>query len=200
MRRSEAHHVPARVLHEIYKFCPNFQLKYPDARTWKDIKYCSGAFTINGVFSLDWLKAQYLYARINLGLPFGEVLTRAWNTDHLKDIRARVRSGNVELLENAYDLQLPFKYCILVRALPKPSPIGAIATMAGENIMTFYPIFFEGYDGMLEDSLRDFLIIPFETDIRGFTGGRVQIVLHELFHSPSVLNGESRLYKFASHC
>lgn len=123
-----------------------------------------------------------------------------WSADNLKEIRARLRSSNSESLDDAYDLQLAAIDCIIVRALPKPHPGGATASLGGENVMDLYPSFFEGDDGWLRDSLRNFLIVPSETDIRGLRGGRVHVVLHELFHSPSVLDGKSCLYKFASHC
>lgn len=202
MRGSEADHVPAYALHEIYENCPDLQSKYPDARTWKDIKYCSGPFTINGIFSLDWLQAQHFYTRVNLGLRnTGGLSGRGpWSTDNLKDIQARLRSSNIESLDDAYDLQLVANDCILVRASPKPSPRDSVADQGRDNIMTLYPSFFEEGDDWLKDSLRNFLIMPSETDIRDHLGGRVQTVLHELFHSPSVLSGGCRLYTFAGHC
>ncbi|KAK5309272.1 hypothetical protein LTR70_010434 [Exophiala xenobiotica] len=129
-----------------------------------------------------------------LGLPW----PGTWGKDDIVKIKNRLRSPDPGTLQDAQDLQVSFKDCIVVRAVLTESKFwipGALASMKQrDNVMTLYSCFFA--DEKLVDSLRDNYIEPGMTDIRSLVDNRTLTVLHEVGHSLSSIAAGDHIVEY----
>ncbi|KAK5939736.1 hypothetical protein PMZ80_008118 [Knufia obscura] len=173
---SDEHPIIASMLYEIYDQCPNFEAANPNARTWADVKRCADSHTIYDQPLKDWVVGyQIKSARANLGLPNNG----RWTSDVLKKVKTRLLSPNPLKLENASDLCLVAHNCNLIQASFEPRPGDFTASQSrSDNVMTLHPPFFEEMEASIKEP---------------------GVIIHELFHAPSVLFTIDQDFEYSDH-
>lgn len=190
--------ISAQVLVALYKLREDFQRRYPNARTWREVRDAlaelelfSGPIILNGFTREAWLDDQQMYyTEAQLGLPYMQRMT----TDQKRQICTRLRSSNAEeshILESlngheAYALDL-----IVVRA-GEETPRAAASIDSSQNTLDLHPAYYEEP----RQSLRDVSIVIGQTCLRDVFCN-VLVLLHEITHSASTLNTADHTFRYS---
>lgn len=182
--------VPASIVQSLHAFYPDVNEKYPSVlRRWKDLRT-----SVEGLLSMGLPLEKHLYDQqvVHACRELGLRWPGTWQKDDTVKIKTRLRSPDFRTLQDAQDLHLSYKDCIVVRAVSTESNFwipGALASMEQrDNVMTLFPCFFAE---RFVDSLRDSYIEPGMTDVRSLVDNRTLTVLHEVEHSPSSIAGKT---------
>lgn len=185
IQRSDDETVPRSVLRDIYKECPDFRLKYREARTWKEVKRCAAPFRYYDYDLRECLEDGQSDRR-----KYAYGLNERPTAEDMEQIHKMLKSpekGSLFTQDDSLFLKCDFvSICTDRKAFMNDPPCGTMSQWY--NVMGLWPPFFE--DATMSKGMEDFRFTAGSDDVRTLfcTGAnQTATIIHELAHSRSLL-------------